>query len=111
MPEEVDLAIETDAAGQRFTRVVKEGRPANRGAGWRLAHDPDRVIPEIFFESEPWGEVYLGLRREGLDLWERYLQQASAAQGVETVINVLSEQQQGELRQNPLPADARETRG
>src|SRR5687767_3557418 len=111
MPEEVDLPIETDTAGQRFSRVVKEGRPADRRAGRRLAHDPDRVIPEIFFASEPWGEISLGLSREGFDLWERHVKRASAAQGVETVINVLSEQEQGELGQNPLPANSRETRG
>jgi hypothetical protein len=111
VPEEVDLAIEADTPGQWLARVVEEGRPAHRRAAWGLAHDPDRVVPEIFFAAEPWREVRLCFSREWLDLRERHLQQACPAQGVETMVDVLSEQQRGELRQNPLPADPCEARG
>jgi hypothetical protein len=52
--EKVNLAIETDATGGWFTRVMEEGRPAHRRSGWRLAHDPDGVVPEILFAAEPW---------------------------------------------------------
>src|SRR5215212_6739570 len=89
--EEVDLAVESDAPGQRFARVMQEGRPPHRGTRWGLAHDANRVIPEIFLAAEPWRDVRLGLGGEWLDLGERGVQQAGAAQNIESVIDVLGE--------------------
>jgi hypothetical protein len=107
--KEMDVAVESDAASQRFSGVMQESRPAHSGTGRSLANDADCVIPEIFLTAEPWRDVRLGLGRKRLDLGERDLQQARPAQCVEPVIDVLSHEQQGELSQNPFSADAGET--
>jgi hypothetical protein len=107
--KEMDVAVESDAASQRFAGVMQESRPAHSGAGRSLANDADCVIPEIFLTTEPWRDVRFGLGRKRLDLGERDLQQARPAQCVEPVIDVLSHEQQGELSQNPFSADAGET--
>jgi hypothetical protein len=90
MAKEVDLVVECDPPRERFSSVMQEGRPADRGTGWGLAHDADRVVPEIFLAAEPWRDVRLGLGREWLDLRERDLQQASPAQCIQSVIDVLT---------------------
>ena len=105
----MDLAIESDTAGQRFAGVMQEGRPAHRGAGWGLAYDPDCMVPEVFLTAEPWREVCLRLSRKRLDLRERNVQESGPAQRIESVIDVLAKQQQGQFRQNSLTADSCQT--
>src|SRR5215213_4965746 len=92
VPKKMNLSVEPDAPGERFARVMQEGRPAYRGAGRCLAYHPDRMLPKVLLATTPWSEVYLRLSHEWLELGERNAQQVGAAQRVESVIDVLAKQ-------------------